>query len=156
MEILNLYWVDAFTDKPFCGNPVAVIANADNLPDEKKQEIAKELNVSETVFISKSRVADFKVQFFTPKQETALCGHGTIGAFWLLGSTNKIEKCSDAYVSVTQETKAGILPVEVRFDKNKILDKIVMHQTRPDFYGNDVSIDEISDILGISDQKSVV
>ncbi len=153
MKCLELYWLDAFTDKPFCGNPVAVVINADDLSDEQKQEIAREMNISETVFISKSQAADFKVQFFTPKQETALCGHGTVGAFWLLSSINKIGKCSGGFVSVTQETKAGILPIEVHFDRNEVLTKIVMHQTLPDFYENEVNIDEISEMLGISGDK---
>jgi len=153
MKSLKLYWVDAFTDQPFGGNPVAIIINADCLSDEQKQDIAKELNVSETVFVSKSQSADFKVQFFTPKQESALCGHGTIGAFWLLSSINKIDKCSGGIVSVKQETKAGILPIEVHFSINKILDKIVMHQNLPVFYDVDVDINEISSILGESVNK---
>jgi len=55
---LKLYWVEAFTDKSFCGNPAAVIVNADELSDEQKQVIAREMNLSETVFISESRVDD--------------------------------------------------------------------------------------------------
>ncbi len=147
---LELYWVDAFTSQPFGGNPAAIIINADNIPDEQKQVIARELNVSETVFISKSQVANFKVQFFTPKQETVLCGHGTIGAFWLLGSIGKIENRSGDFVCVMQETKAGILPIEVHFDKNKMLHQVVMHQTFPEFSGNDINSDEIAKILGVS------
>lgn len=153
MESLKLYWVDAFTDKPFSGNAAAIIIDADDLSDEKKQGIARELNLSETVFISKSGIADFKVQFFTPKQETALCGHGTIGAFWLLSSINKIKKCSDGFVSVMQETKAGTLPVEVYFDKNQMLNNIMMHQTLPVFAQIEINAYEIADILDISTDK---
>lgn len=149
MKHFKLYWVDAFTDKPFNGNAAVIIIDADDISDEKKQEIARELNLSETVFISKSEVADFKVQFFTPKQETALCGHGTIGAFWLLSAINKIKKCSDGFVSVTQETKAGILPIDVYFDSNQIPQKVMMYQTLPDFNKTEIDTTQIADILGI-------
>ncbi len=150
MKNLELYWVDAFTDQPFGGNPAAIIINADNIPDEQKQVVAKEMNLSETVFISKSQVADFKVQFYTPKQETALCGHGTVAAFWLLGLIGRIENCSGGFVRATQETKAGILPIELYFDKGRTLYQIVMHQTLPEFYRIDVNHDEIAGMLGIS------
>lgn len=150
MKHLKLYWVDAFTDKPFRGNAAAIIIDADDISDEKKQEIARELNLSETVFISKSEVADFKVQFFTPKQETALCGHGTIGAFWLLSAINKIKKCSDGLVSVKQETKAGILPIDIYFDSNQMPQKVMMYQTLPDFNKAEIDTALIADILGIS------
>ncbi len=152
MEDLKLYWVDAFTDQPFCGNPAAIIVNADNLSDEQKQVIAREMNLSETVFISKSNVADFRIQFFTPKQETALCGHGTVSAFWVLVSIGKIVSI-DKSIIVKQETHAGILPVEVYFDENKMPEKVMMHQTSPEFFENDACIDEIANILGISADK---
>ena len=77
------------------------------------------MNLSETVFISENSVADFRVQFFTPKQETALCGHGTIAAFWVLGSVGKIANL-EGIITVKQETHTGILPIEVYFDKNKM------------------------------------
>lgn len=150
MEHLELYWVDAFTDRPFGGNPVAIIVNADHIADEQKQEIARELNVSETVFVSESQSADFRIQFFTPKQETALCGHGTIGTFWLLSSINKIKKCADSFVTVRQETKAGVLPLEIHFDKSGKVGKVVMHQTLPEFYEDDIDRNTIANILGVS------
>ena len=150
MKSLKLYWVDSFTDKPFCGNPVVIVVNADSISDDEKQLIAKEMNVSETVFVSKSQIADFKVQFFTPKQETVLCGHGTIATFWLLSMIGKIKNQSDDIITVKQETKAGVLPVEISFDKNKTINKVMMHQILPEFYNNDIDINKIADILGIS------
>jgi phenazine biosynthesis protein PhzF family len=152
MKNLKLYWVDAFTDSAFCGNTAAVIVNADGLSDEQKQIIAREMNLSETVFISESNVADFRVQFFTPKQETALCGHGTIAAFWVLGSIGKVVGM-DEVVAVKQETHAGMLPIEIYFDKNKMPVRIMMHQTLPEFFEKDVQIDEMANVLGISIEK---
>lgn len=151
MKHIELYWVDAFSDKPFYGNPAAVIIDADDLQDKEKQEIARGLNLSETVFISKSEVADFKVQFFTPKQETALCGHGTIAAFKVLASIDRIKRSPDEdIVYVRQETKAGILPIEISFDSDGSPENIMMHQTLPDFWDRNIDKNEVADILGVS------
>lgn len=150
MKHLELYWVDAFSEKPFYGNPATVVIDADDLPDEKKQEIAREMNLSETVFISKSKVADFRVQFFTPKQETALCGHGTVAAFMVLVSIGRIKRNpGEDIVSVRQETKAGVLPIEISFDSNGLPGNIMMFQTLPEFRDCYVNSSEIAEILGI-------
>lgn len=151
MESLKLYWVDAFSDKPFYGNAAAVILDADDVSDADKQIIAREMNLSETVFVSRSEVADFRVQFFTPGQETALCGHGTVAAFYMLSLVGEIK--SDTHgspVRVEQETKAGILPIEVFFGNKLLPDKIMMYQTLPDFIECDINKNVIAEILGIS------
>lgn len=150
MRSLRLYWVDAFTNNVFSGNQAAVIVNADSLSEDEKQRIAKELNLSETIFVSESKYADYKVQFFTPKQETALCGHGTIATFWVLGSIGVIEKSYDGLVYLKQETKAGILPIEIHYKENNLVDKIIMDQTLPYFSDLEIDKNEISKILGIS------
>lgn len=156
MEPLKLYWVDAFSDKPFYGNAAAVILDADDISDTDKQIIAREMNLSETVFVSRSEVADFKLQFFTPRQETALCGHGTVAAFYTLGFIGKIKSGSHgASVRVEQETKAGILPIEVFFDKDLLPDEIMMYQTLPDFIESEINRNDIAEILGISTNSFV-
>ena len=153
MEQLELYWVDAFTNQPFSGNPAGVIVNADHLSEDKKQQIAKELNISETMFVSQSKIADFKVQFFTPKQETDLCGHGTVATFWVLSSIGKIKKCKNTIVSITQETKAGVLPIDIYFDNDKNIEKVMMYQTNPIFYDVNINVEEITSILEISENQ---
>ena len=153
MEQLELYWVDAFASQPFSGNPAGVIVNADNLSEDKKQQIAKELNISETMFVSQSNIADFRVQFFTPKQETYLCGHGTIATFWVLSSIGKIKKDENTIVSLTQETKAGVLPIDLYFDSDKNIEKVMMYQTNPIFYDININIVEIASLLGVSENQ---
>lgn len=151
MGKIKLYWVDAFSDRPFYGNAAAIVVDADGLPDSKKQEIARELNLSETVFISKSKVADFCVQFFTPKQETALCGHGTVAAFHVLASIGRIKAFSEENTAISsQETKAGVLPIEISFNENGLPGNIMMHQTLPEIGDTLIEKHEIADMLGIS------
>ena len=72
--------VDVFTDKPFLGNPVAVVLDADGLRSEEMQRIACWTNLSETTFVLKSEVADYRLRIFTPRQELPFAGHPTIGA----------------------------------------------------------------------------
>ena len=72
--------------------------------------IAKHLGYSETVFVQKSSVADFKIRFFAPSHEVNLCGHGTIACFHLINKLQNRDNDGE-YYNLTQETKAGILPV---------------------------------------------
>jgi PhzF family phenazine biosynthesis protein len=71
--------VDVFTDRPFVGNPVAVVIDADGLDGAAMQRIASWTNLSETTFLLPSRVADYRVRIFTPRQELPFAGHPTIG-----------------------------------------------------------------------------
>jgi PhzF family phenazine biosynthesis protein len=74
--------IDAFADRPFAGNPAAVVPLADWLPDDLLQAIAAENNLSETAFIipDTSGAADFELRWFTPGIEVALCGHATLAS----------------------------------------------------------------------------
>ncbi|WP_432667247.1 PhzF family phenazine biosynthesis protein [Wukongibacter baidiensis] len=107
---INIKQVDAFTKAPFGGNPAGVVTDANNLSDELKQKIAREMNLSETAFVSNSKDADFKVQFFTPNSEVDLCGHATIATFSALYEEGKLDSNKNLFY---QETKAGVLPVEL-------------------------------------------
>jgi PhzF family phenazine biosynthesis protein len=84
---LDIYQVDAFTDTPLTGNPAGVVPRADGLDVNIMQKIAREMNVSETVFIFHEdlpRGSTYRVQFFTPAMEIDYCGHATIAAAHLL------------------------------------------------------------------------
>jgi PhzF family phenazine biosynthesis protein len=127
----NLFKLTAFPKTDFGGNKAGVYINADNLSDLEMQEIAKEVNYSETAFVLKSDKADFKVRFFTPTSEVNLCGHATIATFNLLRDLDFIKP--GIY---KQETKAGILSLDVREDF------VFMEQVNPEF-SEFVDIEEI-------------
>lgn len=82
MPELRFVQVDAFADKPFTGNPAAVVPLLEWLPDETLQAIAMENNLSETAFTvpMNDGQCDFELRWFTPTTEVALCGHGTLAA----------------------------------------------------------------------------
>jgi PhzF family phenazine biosynthesis protein len=66
------------------GNPAGVVLNADDLSNQEKQLIAAKAELSEVAFVSKSKVAEFKLEFFTPTRQIAHCGHATIATFTYL------------------------------------------------------------------------
>jgi trans-2,3-dihydro-3-hydroxyanthranilate isomerase len=103
-KIINVCQIDAFTEEPFGGNPAGVVFS-DELSKEEMQYIAREFNVSETAFISKSDEADFNLQWFTPKVEVKLCGHATIASIHYLLQHGIIQNNS----TVTFKTLSGIL-----------------------------------------------
>jgi trans-2,3-dihydro-3-hydroxyanthranilate isomerase len=108
MPTLPYHVVDVFTDRPYAGNPLAVVLGADDLPTESLQAIAREFNLSETTFPMESDRADYKVRIFTAASELPFAGHPSIGTAWLLAKLGRIPTGP-----VRQECAAGVLPVEV-------------------------------------------
>lgn len=127
----DIYRLNAFPKTSFGGNPAAVVLDADNLSEIEMLKIAHEVGFSETAFISKSKVADFKLRFFTPTTEVDLCGHATIASFNLLKMKDIVRKGT-----YFQETKAGVLRIDI--DK----DKVFMEQNAP-IYGDIINKLEI-------------
>lgn len=140
--------VDAFTSIPFGGNPAGVVTDADLLDNNIKQKIAREMNLSETAFVSRSQKADFKVQFFTPNFEVDLCGHATIATFSALYEEGKLDTSKNVFF---QETRAGILPVELK----KIGEETVfmMSQNKPIFENTNINKKHVSDMLNIEEDQ---
>ncbi|MBC7961002.1 MAG: PhzF family phenazine biosynthesis protein [Vallitaleaceae bacterium] len=119
----STYKMNAFTENINGGNPAGVVLDADQLTAEEMLAIAKEVGFSETAFVMKSTVADYKVRFFTPVAEVDLCGHATIATFNLLRDLGRVDP--GAY---TQETKAGILKILINARQ------VFMEQNKPQFY----------------------
>jgi len=82
MTELRFVQVDAFADRPFTGNPAAVMPLGQWLPDDVLQAIAEENNLSETAFTvpAEDETADYNLRWFTPALEIALCGHATLAS----------------------------------------------------------------------------
>ncbi|MEO7178149.1 MAG: PhzF family phenazine biosynthesis protein [Allosphingosinicella sp.] len=93
MPELRLVQVDAFADRPFTGNPAAVVPLQEWLPDDVLQAIAEENNLAETAFTIKATdgEADYELRWFTPTVEVALCGHATLASgHVLLGEKDRL------------------------------------------------------------------
>lgn len=80
----EMFHVDAFASKPFAGNPAGVLITHDSLTNHMMQNIAMELSLSETAFVSPNKVRGFNLRWFTPTTEVKLCGHATLSAAHIL------------------------------------------------------------------------
>jgi predicted PhzF superfamily epimerase YddE/YHI9 len=86
--------VDAFTDRPFGGNPAAVCVLDGWRPDDWLQLVGREMNLSETAFLVRREGNEFDLRWFTPRVEVALCGHATLAsahALWESGRAQRAE-----------------------------------------------------------------
>ena len=136
MKNYRIYQIDAFTRERFRGNPAGVVPNADGLSEEEMQDIARELNNSETAFVLSPTKNDHDVwiRFFTPTTEVPICGQATISAHYVRAIENKLANCR-----VLQRTGAGILPVDIVPQDNDY--KVVMTQGKIEF-GNIIEGEE--------------
>lgn len=110
MKTLSYEVVDVFTDRPFTGNPLAVVFEADDLAREQLQSIAREFNLSETVFILPASVAEatYRARIFTPEAELPFAGHPSVGA-----AVTAVRRGLVHAGQVVQECGVGLLPIEV-------------------------------------------
>ncbi|MGB8468127.1 MAG: PhzF family phenazine biosynthesis protein [Candidatus Babeliales bacterium] len=137
---IQVHIVKAFTHNTYQGNPAGIIFDADDLNDQQMKNITALTQFSECAFIQRSQVANVKIRFFTALQEVDLCGHATIAAFYLIA-----KKFPAGFRCLTQETRAGILPVYCH--PNGI---IQMEQKSPEFIDHIASEQEIAQLLNIS------
>ncbi len=100
--------VDVFTDRPFEGNPLAVVLDGGALTTRQMQALAREFHLSETVFPMASDTADYRLRIFTPETELPFAGHPSVGAAHTLARLGRIPAGA-----VVQECGAGLLPVHV-------------------------------------------
>lgn len=110
-ETVTAYIVSAFSKDGRGGNRAGVVTDSTGLTREQKCAIAGKLGYSETVFLSPSASADFRLEYFTPVDEVPLCGHATIAAFSLLHLQGRLDK-----PCYTIETKAGLLQIRISRD----------------------------------------
>lgn len=120
---MKIWRLRAFPKTTYGGNKAGVVLDASGLSEDEMQEIAHDVGYSETAFVTTGKETDFHVRFFTPTSEVDLCGHATIATYNLLRDTKQIK-----VGFFTQETKAGILKLDVRDDV------VYMEQAKPSFY----------------------
>lgn len=112
MAGLRFKQVDVFTDKPFLGNPVAVVVGGEALGAEDMQRIACWTNLSETTFLLKSSRADYRLRIFTPRRELPFAGHPTIGSAHAALEAGFVPRKK----KLVQECGAGLIELAVEDD----------------------------------------
>lgn len=120
----EVYALSAFTKESQGGNPAGVVIETEGLSESDMREIAGKLGFSETAFVFKSEMADFKIRYFTPNEEVDVCGHATIATFSLMQQKELVNQGATYRI----ETKSGLLNVSVNDDKS-----VFLEQNPPEF-----------------------
>jgi trans-2,3-dihydro-3-hydroxyanthranilate isomerase len=146
----RFYTLDVFTTTRFHGNPLAVVTDGDGFSNDQMQAIAREMNLSETVFVQKPTDdrALARLRIFTAKQELQLAGHPVIGTWFLLAELGVVP-AQEGGVHVMQQTGAGILPVEIRF-KDGRPQRVTMTQKPASFKSPKFTAKKLAAALGLS------
>jgi trans-2,3-dihydro-3-hydroxyanthranilate isomerase len=106
---------DVFTDTPLEGNPLAVFTAARAIPPPRMQQIAREMNLSETVFVLPAEDGgDARIRIFTPASELPFAGHPTLGSALVLAESRGGDL-------IRLETGAGMVPVEIQREDGRIV-----------------------------------
>lgn len=129
----HFYQLDVFTNKPFEGNPLAVVTDGDGLSSRRMQAIAREMNLAETVFVQKptGNRALARLRIFATKRELPLAGHPVIGTWFLLAQLGVVP-AQEGSVHILQQTGAGVLPVEIAFHEGRPV-RVAMTQKQAEF-----------------------
>src|SRR6476660_10161308 len=146
----RFYTLDVFTTTRFQGNPLAVFTDGDGLSDDAMQAIAREMNLSETVFVQKPSDdrALARLRIFTTREELKLAGHPVIGTWFLLAELGVVP-AQEGGVHILQQTGAGVLPVEIRF-KDGRPQRVTMTQKEAQFKPLKVKKASLAQALGLS------
>jgi trans-2,3-dihydro-3-hydroxyanthranilate isomerase len=131
--------LDVFTDLPFCGNPLAVFPEAEGLTDEQMQQIAREMNLSETVFVLPSQDENTlrRLRIFTPATELPFAGHPVVGTWHCLALEGVVPVPEDGsgWTQIKQEVGIGVLPVDIEFKDGDPV-RVVMTQGKFEICGD--------------------
>lgn len=142
MRNIEVHIINAFEHGNNGGNPAGVVIDADDLTAEQKLEIARQVGLSETAFVSKSMIADYMLDFFTPAKQIAHCGHATVATFTYL---KQIERISGDRSS--KETIDGVR--QIYFEGSSAF----MEQTGPKFISiSPLDIERARLALGIEEE----
>lgn len=146
----RFYRLDVFTTRRFEGNPLVVVTDGDGLSAKAMQAIAREMNLSETVFIQKptSNRALARLRIFTTREELPLAGHPVIGTWFLMAELGVVP-AQEGAVHILQQTGAGVLPVEIRFRGGRP-ERVTMTQKEAAFRPAKLRKDALAAALGIS------
>jgi trans-2,3-dihydro-3-hydroxyanthranilate isomerase len=119
--------VDVFTDRPFTGAPLAVVFDAEGLTDEQMQALAREFNLSETVFVLPPVAAEasYRLRIFTPDEELPFAGHPSVGAAVMVVRRGLLPPGP-----LLQECGVGLLPIQVYPEGSCDLDRGYAHGER--------------------------
>ncbi len=142
-EGIPFYIVDVFAEEKYSGNQLAVVISRNKLNGEEMQRIAKEMNYSETTFITS--VENYDVRIFTPEVELPFAGHPTIGTAYILQQEFMKEKAK----TMSLNLKIGNIAILFKY-KGEILSETWMEHKEPTFSGF-FAPEMLADVLSIDE-----
>ncbi len=130
----RFHTADVFTDRPFGGNQLAVFPQAEGLGDERMQQVARELNLSETVFVlpPEEPAHSRRLRIFTPQIEVPFAGHPTIGTALVLAQIGEIALDGDL-TRIVLEERVGPIEVVIRSEFDRPIDAQFTTAVLPEF-----------------------
>jgi trans-2,3-dihydro-3-hydroxyanthranilate isomerase len=143
MSSLDFYIVDVFAIGQYTGNQLAVFRDADRLSLVQMQQIAKEINFSESTFITSISPDYYSVKIFTPKVELPFAGHPTLGTAWVIQQFVAQQNLA----AITIKYTAGQIPVTFNY-VNDQPDVLWMQQKEPEFLG-ELTKEQLAPVLQI-------
>ena len=137
------YQVDVFSDELFGGNPLAVFLRGEDFKEAQFQQMAREMNLSETTFVlpSSHPDADFDIRIFTPEKELPFAGHPTLGTAFVLRHAGLVSSTQN---HVRLNFKVGVIQVDLQED-----DKIFMTQPPGKILQTFTNTEEVAQVLGL-------
>ncbi len=142
------YWtVDAFTRERYHGNPAAVVFDAEGLSQYEMQAIAREMNLSETIFVlpPTEPSADYWSRIFTPQHELPFAGHPTLATAYAMYTSNRAKPRNGDNV-LRQQCGIGVVAVELQEDGDDM--RFLMTQGKPKYREAGVDRDLAASMLG--------
>ncbi len=145
MSNLSFLILDVFATEKYTGNQLAVCLNAGNLTELQMQQIAREINFSETTFITSSEPVNggYNTRIFTPVTELPFAGHPTLGTAFAIQQ----ELIKDKIDRVNLNYQVGQIPVDLNY-RNGEPDILWMHQQQPQFY-DALDVDTFAAVIGV-------
>jgi trans-2,3-dihydro-3-hydroxyanthranilate isomerase len=157
MTELPFHTLDVFTDRVFGGNPLAVFPDATHLPTQLMQRIAREMNLSETVFLGPPEAGgDARVRIFTPGVEVPFAGHPTVGAAVFLAGrlAGRMDaRPGEGRVEMVLEENVGPVPVEVRLRSGEAVSARFTTAVRPEHRPAQLGTAELAALVGLEEAE---
>ena len=147
MTTLEMYQVDVFTDRPLAGNPLAVFPHAEGLSEEQMQGIAREMNLSETTFVTPPESGgNARVRIFTPETELPFAGHPSVGTACMLVRLGQVA-VQESLTRVVLELGVGPTAVDV-WVHGGVPTGAAVHQGPP-LFGKEIPRGDAAAVLGL-------
>lgn len=163
MRRLRFHTADVFTNRTFGGNPLAVFPDARDLPPEDMQSIARELNLSETVFVlpPEHPAHTRRLRIFTPAAELPFAGHPTLGTAHVLAALGKLTfggipgAIPDGFIRLVFEEGVGAIPVTVRFEAGSPVFAQLSTAVLPEIRPLEISPPNCASVVSLSSEDVV-